>query len=328
VHVDRSAPLSIGVFLAVVLSALALLAPRFFTAPNLVALGTTVAISAIVGLGALFVIATGNIDVSAGAVFGITGVIAAQTALSGVPPLLAIAAAAAAGAALGLINAVLVTLVQIPSIIATLGTSSIFTGALILITDGGAWVVGLPKAYTWLGNGRVFSVPIPVYIALVALAGGWWILTRRPAGRMVFAVGSNPEAARLAGIRVKAVEGVTFLINGALLGLAASVTVARLGQAQNNLGTNITIAAITIAVVGGASAFGGSGTVLGIALAAVLVELTGSALIFFHIDPLWTRTLQGLFIVAALVLSVLQRQRQGLGLRLRLLARKDAAHVA
>ncbi|WP_159792746.1 ABC transporter permease [Puerhibacterium puerhi] len=326
-HHDRSASVSIGAFLVVVLVALGVAAPSFYAGANVLTLATSVAVSAIVGLGALVVIATGNIDVSAGAIFGITGVIGAQVALAGVPPLVAVLAAVVAGALLGLVNAVLVTIVQIPSIIATLGTSSIFTGALVLLTHGGAWVVGLPAGYTWFGTGRLLGLPVPIYVALAALVLGWWVLTRRPLGRTVFAVGSNLEAARLAGIRVKAVEGGTFVVNGLMLGLAAALTVARLGQAQTNLGANITMAAITIAVVGGASVFGGTGTVLGISLAAVLVELTGSALIFFHIDSMWTRALQGLFIVAALVVSVLQRRRQGASLRARFLTRKDVAHV-
>jgi ribose/xylose/arabinose/galactoside ABC-type transport system permease subunit len=328
-HIDRAPQVSIGALLTLVLVALGVLAPSFFAGANLSNLATTIAISSIVGIGALLVIATGNIDVSAGAVFGITGVIAAQVATSGVSPVLALAAGAAAGATLGLVNGLLVTFVDIPSIIATLGTSSVFTGALILITGGGAWVVGLPAGFAQLGSGRLLGVPVPVYVAAAVAALVWWVLTKRPAGRTVFAVGSSSEAARLAGIRVKAVEGATFVVNGALLGLAAALTVARLGQAQNNLGANITIAAITIAVVGGASAFGGTGTVLGILLAAVLVELTSSALIFFHVDTLWTRTLQGLFIVGALIISVLQRRRSGLGLtRPRFFSRKEIARVA
>jgi ribose/xylose/arabinose/galactoside ABC-type transport system permease subunit len=315
-YTDRSSQYSIAAFLVVVFLTLLLVAPRFFDPTNLVDLGTSVAISAIIGIGALAVIATGNIDVSAGAVFGISGVAGASAASAGLGTGAALLVAVLTGAILGALNAVLVTVLQLPSIIATLGTSSLFAGGLIFLTSGGLWVVNLPPGFTWLGQGRLLGLSVPIFVALLVLLLAWALLSQTPAGRRIFAVGSNPEAARLAGINAKLVEGATFVINGALLALAATLTVARQGQAQTNLGTAVTITAITIAVVGGTSVFGGTGTVLGIVLAAVLVESTSSALTFLHLDPLWAQTLQGVFILAALTLSVLQRRSAGRPLRL------------
>lgn len=311
---DRSSQYSIAGFLAVLLVALAIVAPRFFDLRNLGDLGTTTAIAAIVGLGALFVIVTGNIDVSAGAIYGTSAVIAALVAKAGLPTPVVVLVAVASGALLGLINALLVTVLRLPSIIATLGTSSLYTGALIAITGGGLWVVGLPDGFTWLGQGAVVGLSVPIIIALVVLGLAAFVLARTPFGRRFYAVGSNAEAARLSGINSRAVEGSAFVLNGALLALAATLTAARLGQAQNNIGASITIAAITIAVVAGTSVFGGTGSVLGIVLAAILVQTTTSALTFFRLDPLWAQMVQGLLILAALVLSVIQRRRAGLGL--------------
>lgn len=313
-YTNRSSQLSIAAFLVVLIVALAIAAPRFFDPRNLGDLGTTTAIAAIVGLGALFVIVTGNIDVSAGAIYGAAAVVAAQVAKAGLPTPLVILVAVATGAGLGLINALLVTVLRLPSIIATLGTASLFTGAMIALTGGGLWVVGLPEQFTWLGQGTVLGVTVPVIVSIVTLLIGAFALARTRFGRRFYAVGSNAEAARLSGIRARSVEGSAFVINGALLALAATLTAARLGQAQNNLGAPITIAAITIAVVAGTSVFGGTGSVLGIVLAALLVQTTTSALTFFHLDPLWAQMTQGLLILAALVLSVLQRRRSGLSL--------------
>jgi ribose/xylose/arabinose/galactoside ABC-type transport system permease subunit len=324
---DRSSQISIAAFLAVVLVVLAIFAPRFFDPVNLGDLGTTVAITAIVGLGALAVIATGNIDVSAGAVFAISGVAGASAAEAGLGPVVSLAIAVLTGALLGAVNGVLVTVLQIPSIIATLGTASLFGGGLIFLTDGGLWIVGLPKDYTWLGQGNVLGLSVPILFAIVLCVASALLLTQTPAGRRIFAVGSNAEAARLAGINAKLVEGATFVINGVALGIASTLTVARLGQAQTNLGDSITIAAITVAVVGGTSVFGGTGSVLGIVLAAALVELTRSALTYLHLDPLWSESLQGLFILAALVLSVVQRRRAGRRIRPASLFRKEAARA-
>jgi len=324
---DRSSQISIAVFLGIVLAVLALLAPRFFDPANLGDLGTSVAITAVVGLGALAVIATGNIDVSAGAIFAISGVAGASAADAGLGPVASLAIAVLTGAVLGAVNGVLVTLLQIPSIIATLGTASVFSGGLIFLTDGGLWIVGLPKDYTWLGQGSVLGVSVPILFAVVLCVLSALLLTQTPAGRRIFAVGSNAEAARLAGINAKLVEGATFVINGIALGIASTLTVARLGQAQTNLGDAITILAITVAVVGGTSVFGGTGSVLGIVLAAALVELTRSALTFLHLDPLWSESLQGLFILAALVLSVVQRRRAGRRLRPTSIFRTEASRA-
>jgi ribose/xylose/arabinose/galactoside ABC-type transport system permease subunit len=315
-YVDRSSQYSIAGFLAIVLAILVFAAPGFFDPVNLVDLGTATAITAIVGVGGLVVIATGNIDVSAGAIFGISGVLGAAVASTGAPPVLALLAAIGTGALLGLVNAVLVTALQLPSIIATLGTSSLLGGGLIFLTSGGLWIVNLPEGFTWLGQGKLLGLSVPIFISAMVLIVAWLLLSHTPAGRRVFAVGSNPEAARLAGINAKLVEGSTFVLNGSLLGLAATLTVARQGQAQTNLGDAITMTAISVAVVGGTSVFGGSGTVLGTLLAAVLVESTSSALTFMHLDPLWSKTLQGIFILAALTLSVLQRRRAGRPVRL------------
>ncbi len=327
-YTDRSSQFSIGAFLVVLLVALAIAAPRFFDPRNLGDLGTTTAIASIVGLGALFVIVTGNIDVSAGAIYGVSAVVAASVAKAGVPAPLVVVIAIAAGAALGLINAVLVTVLQLPSIIATLGTSSIFTGGIIVITHGGLWVTDLPGEFTWIGQGSIASISVPIVIAVVTLLIGAFALGRTRFGRRFYAVGSNAEAARLSGIRAKSVEGSAFVINGALLALAATLTAARLGQAQNNLGVSITIAAITIAVVAGTSVFGGTGTVLGIVLASVLVQTTTSALTFFRLDPLWAQMTQGLLILAALALSVVQRRRSGSSLVPHFLRRKGARDAA
>jgi ribose/xylose/arabinose/galactoside ABC-type transport system permease subunit len=325
---DRSSQYSIAAFLAVVLVVLGVAAPGFYDPTNLLDLGSSTAISAIVGIGALVVIATGNIDVSAGAVFGISGVIGAAAVASGVPAPAALLVSVLAGALLGTINAVLVTVLQLPSIIATLGTSSLFTGGLILVTNGGLWIVNLPDSFTWFGQGSLLGLKVPIVLAAVALPVAWAVLTQTPAGRRVFAVGSNLEAARLAGINAKLVEGVTFVVNGAVLGLAATLTVARQGQAQSNLGSAITMTAITIAVVGGTSVFGGTGTVLGILLAAILVESTSSALTFLHLDPLWAQTLQGVFILAAITLSVLQRRWSRVPARLPLSLTRRSSHAA
>lgn len=327
-YTDRSSQYSIAGFLVAVFLVLLLVAPRFFQPTNLIDLGTSVAISAIVGIGALTVIATGNIDVSAGTVFGISGVAGAAAASAGLGTGTSVVIAVLTGALLGALNGVLVTVLQLPSIIATLGTSSLFAGGLILLTSGGLWIVNLPEGYTWLGQGRLLGLTVPIWIAVVVLLITWALLNQTPAGRRIFAVGSNPEAARLAGINAKLVEGSTFVTNGALLGLAATLTVARQGQAQSNLGSAITITAITVAVVGGTSVFGGTGTVLGIALAAVLVESTSSALTFLHLDPLWAQTLQGVFILAALTLSVLQRRRSGRPLRLPVSIMKGSRRAA
>ncbi|MEA5054218.1 MAG: ABC transporter permease, partial [Propionicimonas sp.] len=217
---------------------------------------------------------------------------------------------------------------QLPSIIATLGTSSLFSGALVLGTGGANWVTDLPAAFTSLGQGGWGPISVPVLFAVVILPLVWLLSTQTSAGRRVMAVGSNSEAARLVGIRVKLVEGATFVLNGIFLGIGATLAVAYLGQAQTNLGAGITFTALTVAVVGGTDVFGGTGSVLGVTLAAVLIEMTDSALVFFHIDSLWAKALQGLFILMALAMSVAQHRRSRRPLRLPWVRGRKAADHA
>lgn len=323
-YTDRSSQYSIAAFLAVLLIVLAIRAPRFFDVANLGDIGNSVAIAVVIGIGALCVIATGNIDVSAGAIFAISGIAGAAASNAGIGGPLAAVIAIATGALLGSVNALLVTVLQLPSIIATLGSASLFTGALIFLTSGGLWITGLPEDFTVLGQGSLAGIGVPIVVALVVATLAWAVLTKTGPGRSIFAVGSNTEAARLSGINTRATEGAAFIVNGLALAVASTLTVARLGQAQTNLGAAVTMTAITIAVVGGTSAFGGTGSVAGIVLAAALVTVTGSALTFLHLDPLWSQAIQGLFIIAALTASVVQRQRASRPSR----PRKEVAHAA
>ncbi len=307
---DKKTVWSIGTLIALTCILLLIFAPDFYSLTNLSIILTSMATTFLVGLGALFVMGTGSIDVSAGAIYGITAIVAAQCSVSGLPGFLCILIACLLGMFLGAINAVIVTVLRIPSIVATLGTASIFSGALIFGTNGGAWVVGLPKDYVFFGSAHIFGIPVPVVLALFVGLFVQFIISETRFGREVFAVGSSLESSRLAGIPIRQVQAAVFCINGAFLGLAAAVVAARLGQAQTNLGDNITLTAITLAVVGGVSAFGGTGSVIGILLATILVELTGSALIFLHVDPIWNKTMQGIFILAALLVSAIDLNKR------------------
>jgi ribose/xylose/arabinose/galactoside ABC-type transport system permease subunit len=308
-HSDRSAPVSIGVFLAVLLLALAIGSPDFFTRDNVLDVLTSASYLSLIGLGMMVVVLTGHIDVSLGAVVTVCAVAGAELATNGVPLLAVIALTVALGAGLQVINAVLVTRFAISSIIVTLGTASIFTGMLIKLTDGGAQIVGLPQSYLDLAQGKLLGIPHPVLFAGVALGLAGLAFRHLPAARALFAVGSNDEAARLAGVRVRTAVAAAFVINGMLAAFTALLVSSEVGSVQSDVGTPMTLQAISVAVVGGTNVFGGSGSVLGVAMAAVLLQTIATALTYFSVDPLWQQAVQGAFIVLALAVYTVRARR-------------------
>lgn len=308
-YVDRGREISIAVFLVVIGLVLALFAPGFFEFGNLRSLMVSTSYIAIGSFGAMLAILTGQPDISVGSILAVCAFVSGSMAVAGVPIFLCILASIAVGALLGLINGLLVTGLNIHAIIVTLGTLSIYRGALLYVT-GGAWVYDLPAGYRAIGLGRVLGVPNPVWIAALTLLIGAWILRNTAWGRGLYAVGSNTEAARLSGIGPKRMLITAFVANGALVGVATLALVTRFSTIQSNVGTGFEFLVITAVVVGGAHIFGGSGTVVGVLLGALLVGVTGTVLVFLEISAFWERTLHGLFILLAVGYGVLRQRRR------------------
>ena len=284
---------------------LAAAAPGYFSPGNLADLFLANLPVLLVALGMTLVIVTGEIDISVGSMFAICGVVAGVLAKSDMPVWLACIAACLVGAALGSLNGALVAYAGIPSIVVTLATMVALRDGLRWATDG-AWVQDLPPAFQWLGLTQSAFPWVAAVVTVILTAAFAWGLRHLAAGRAVFATGSNPAAARLAGLNTAMVKWTAFTILGALTGLAAVLNAVRFNQIPSNAGLGLEMKVIAAVVVGGASAAGGTGSVAGTVLGVILLAAIGPALTFLGVSAYWERAIQGGIILVAIAVDGLR----------------------
>jgi rhamnose transport system permease protein len=278
---------------------LAVAAPGYFSAENLSDLFLANLPVLLVAIGMTLVIVAGEIDISVGSIFAICGVAAGILSKSGVPVLLACAAACLLGAVFGSLNGALVAYLGIPSIVVTLATMTALRDGLRWATEG-AWVQDLPPAFQWLGlTQREFPFVATTLTVMVTAAFAWG-LRHVAAGRAIYATGSNPGAARLAGLNTSAVKAMAFTVLGTLTGLAAVLNAVRFNQIPSNAGIGLEMKVIASVVVGGASVAGGTGSVMGTVLGVILLATIGPALTFLGVNAYWERAIQGGIILVAI----------------------------
>ena len=303
----RHARREISVALAVVALALVLLvqAPAFFARENLVDVFLANMPVLVIALGMTLVILTGQIDISVGSMFAICSVASGVLAKAGWPLPLVALGTCAAGAALGALNGGLVAWARIPSIVATLATMVALRDGLRWTTQG-AWIQDLPSSFQWLGASQT-TYPFVVGGTALALQMAFaWTLRDLPAGRAVYATGSNPDAARLAGLRTALVTFMVFVLLGGLTGLAALLNAVRFNQIPSNAGLGLEMKVIAAVVVGGAAITGGRGSVMGTLLGVVLLGMIGPALTFLGVTAYWERAIQGAIILTAVTFDALR----------------------
>ena len=294
---------AIGVLLAL----LALRAPSFFDAANLLSIVVGAAPLLVGAIGATLVIVTRQIDVSIGSQFSLCAVGTGMMVTADVPIPLAIIAAVILGAALGLANGLLVGVVKLPAIVATLGTMVIWRELLRWWREG-EFVHNLPAGFQWFGLSQAGG-QLTVVAAALTLWGAIALATRHThPGRDVFLVGSNPEAARLLGLRPTRVIVGVFVLSGITAALAAVLGSVRFGDIDPGAGAGLELRAIAAAVVGGAAVSGGRASMLGMLLGVVLLSIIGPALVFLGVQPQWERVVQGLIILIAVGADVSTRR--------------------
>jgi len=288
---------------------LAIVAPGYFSAENLVDMALANMPVLLIALGMNMVILAGQIDISVGSVFAVCGITAGVLSKTGMPMLAAGLGAVAAGAAIGAMNGALVAWVRIPSIVVTLATMVALRDGLRWATQG-AWVSDLPAGFQWLGLSQGSYPFLMATTAVLFGVGAGWSLRNLAAGRTVYATGSNSEAARLAGIRTNLVTLTVFAITGALAGLAAVLNSVRFNQIPTNAGLGLELKVIAAVVVGGTAITGGSGSIAGTVLGVILLGAIGPALTFLGISAYWERALQGAIILAAVVVEVIRERAE------------------
>jgi len=287
---------------------LAAIAPGYYARENLSDLFLGNMPVLIVAIGTTLVILTGNIDISVGSVFAICGVVAGIVAKVTGSVATAALAACVVGAALGGLNGGLVAYLRMPSIVVTLATMVALRDGLRWWTEG-AWVQDLPSGFQWFGLPQS-SYPI-VACAIVVLLQSVvaWVMRNVAVGRAVYATGSNPAAARLAGLDTARITCAVFIVAGALTGLAALLNSVRFNQIPSNAGLGLEMKVIAAAVVGGAAIRGGDGTLSGTLLGVVLLGAIGPALTFLGVSAYWERALQGAIILAAVAVDAVRERR-------------------
>jgi len=319
-RVFRVRELGIVIALVLLIAVTAILEPRFVETNSLRNLALNASIFAILAVGQTLVIVTRNVDLSVGSVLGLSAFLAGDL-LSGDQGLalpIVFALGIALGAACGLLNGVLVTWGRVPALVVTLGTLYAFRGIAFLWTDGRQVnAETLPDAFLNLGTDSVLGVPFLVLIALiVVVAVGQWLRDYR-AGRELYAIGSNPEGARLAGVRSDRRVLTAFVLAGALAGLGGVLFTARFGTVDATAGTGYELTVIAAAVVGGVAIFGGTGSVYGAALGALLLGTITSSLIVLRVEAFWQQAAIGALLLVAIALDRLVGLRVDAALRRR-----------
>ena len=279
---------------------LAVAAPGYFSAGNLSDLFLSNLPVLLIALGMTLVIVTGEIDISVGSMFAICARGRGDSRQDWAGRCwLACAAACLAGAGFGSLNGALVSYAGIPSIVVTLATMVALRDGLRWATDG-AWVQDLPPAFQWLGLTQRAFPWFAAAVTAVLTAAFAWGLRHLAAGRAIYATGSNPGAARLAGLDTSAVKCVAFTVLGSLTGLAAVLNAVRFNQIPSNAGLGLEMKVIAAVVVGGTSVTGGTGTVAGTVLGVILLAAIGPALTFLGVSAYWERAIQGAIILVAI----------------------------
>lgn len=281
--------------------------PRFLNDTNINSIFAGNAYIAVAAIGMSMIIVAGHIDVSVGSLIGVIATISGTLAVSGypvwvawlVPILFSIAVNAGVGA--------LVAYMRIPSIVVTLGMLSILKGGLISAT-GGAWITDMPQSFM-IAQVRIFGIPSPVYfmVALTILAA--LFMRYSDFGRAIYAVGGNIEAARAAGLNAERTTVGVFALHGLFAGIAGILFATQLQVIQSTVPPNLELTVITASVIGGVSILGGTGTVIGSTLAAILFATIGSALIFLNVSAYWLRAVLGLLILATVLADMIRRRR-------------------
>jgi ribose transport system permease protein len=285
--------------------------PSFIKVGNLLNVARQIALFGIVSVGMTFVILTKGIDLSVGSIVGVVAVSAAILLADGLPIPLVVIIALGLGAAFGAFNGLGVTIFNMPPFIMTLGTLVMGRGIAMTIANGEPQSLkDATDAFSYLGSGFLLGLPVPVWIFVIISAIAFAVLRMTGFGREIYAVGSNAEAARLAGISVQRTLFSVYVISGLLSALTALIFISRLTVGEPTAGTNLELEAISIVVIGGTSLFGGEGGVGGTVIGAAIIALMANILNLLGISPFTQQIVKGAIILAAVGFEVV-RHRKG-----------------
>jgi len=298
------------IWVLVIMCAVAALVSDAFLNPfNIINVLRQIALFGIVSVGMTYVILTAGIDLSVGSIVAVVAVTSAMMLDAGLPIPLVILTGLVIGVLIGAVNGLGIALGGIPPFIMTLGTMVMGRGLAMTISDGHPiHFRDEAEHFAWLGQGHFLGLPVPVWVFALVAAAAAAGLRFTAFGRTIYAVGSNPEAARLAGIDVRRTIFSVYLISGLLSGLTALIFVSRLTVGEPVAGVGLELEAIAITVIGGTSLFGGEGRISGTILGAAIVAVLANILNLFGVSPFTQQIVKGAIIVAAVLFEIIRRR--------------------
>lgn len=283
----------------------------FLTVPNLINVLRQVSIIGIVSIGMAFVLISGGIDLSVGSVMAVGSVLAATLMVNGVAIPVAVLLTLGVGVLIGLFNGVMIEVVRIPPLIATLGTMTMFRGVAYIIT-GGLPVLGFSGVgFSFLGQGYVSGIPVPVIVmASVCLAGTVLLYTTK-FGRYVYAVGGNERAAKLSGVNVRRVKYGVYALSGMLAAIGGLVLLSRINSGQPNAGLGYELDIVTAVVLGGVSIYGGEGRIGGVLVGVLIMGVLANGMILMSVNEYYQLLVKGAVLLAAVGIDVRLKDYKG-----------------
>lgn len=295
--------------LIVLMIVLALLSPQFLTYNNIMNVLRQVTFVIITGSAATLLMITGNMDLSVGSVLAFSGVVSAVLAAKGIPVFLAGVAGILVGTLLGMLNGFLVTKLNVTCVIATLGTMYAARGLSYIVTDGKSINSGLPRGFESVGRNMIVNIPIAVIIAISILLIFYFLESKTVFGKYSFAIGGNKNAATLSGIKSNRIIGALYTLTGLMAGLSGVIMASRLGAGDPNVGNGFEFDCIVAIVLGGTSVAGGSGSVIGMALGAMIVGFLSNGLNLIGVGSFYQTVFKGIILVGAVVLDSYMKKR-------------------
>ncbi len=290
---------------------LSLASPSFLTVQNLIGLLRQVALLCVASVGMTLLIIAGGIDLSIGSANAVTGVLCALTVTRlGFPTPLGVLTGVLCGGLIGLVNGALVTRINLPPLLATLGMMVSLRGAAFLIT-GGHTIYGVPSNYLWLGRGIVLGfVPVCVVVMAVIFLAYLFIQRRTKAGLYMYAIGGDRVASRKAGIKDRFWMVVAFVNMGLLAGLSGVIDSSKFGAALPNQGEGFEMDVITAVVIGGTSIFGGMGSIAGSLLGVMIIGMITNGMLLLEVHSYWQQVAKGLILIIAVGADTLRQIKE------------------
>ncbi len=288
---------------------LSILSKSFLSVNNLINVLRQVSMIAIIAVGSFFVLVVAGVDISVGSIAALSGILTAKfLAEFDWPAWLGIIAGLACGFAAGATNGYLITRRNVPAFVATLGTMGVFRGLTYVLTNAYP-VAGLPNSFYFIGRGYIGPIPVPVIIMIVVFALAYVVSENTKMGRFMFAIGGNETAAHLSGIRVARYRFYTYAAGGFLAALSGIILVSRLASGQPNAGIGYEFEAITAAVVGGTSLYGGKGTIIGVFFGAIFIGILLNGMVLLNVSSYYQQMIKGIVLILAVMVDVSKNKK-------------------